>query len=157
MDRWRASIERIGARFEDREVAVAAMQSLRDRFGLGISDIEVQALGSTRYEQPASGTLLAGRFSSTVGDEVVTMIRAGGGEIIERRFEPDPVAELETGSGTSSPSRPPPTLPTAGVRSGPGHPAGRRLDRRSSRDRWSSDRSSSDRWSAERDPVRDPQ
>lgn len=94
MDRWLASTERLGARFDDRDSAVAVMHELRHRFGLGIADIEVQALGSTHYEEPSTGTLLAGRFPPTVADDAIESIRAAGGQIVERRLEPDPVVTL---------------------------------------------------------------
>jgi hypothetical protein len=123
MDRYSAAIERLGARFEDRRMALEAMRQLRERFGLDLSDVEVQALGSTRYEEPPSGTLLAGRFRPEVADQAIDLIRGAGGVIVERRLEPDPLDR-----------RPPPSPRERGRRSRGGRAALWRLDRRGSRD-----------------------
>jgi hypothetical protein len=130
MDQWLASTERLGARFDDRDTAVAVMHELRQRFGLGIEDIEVQALGSTHYEEPSTATLLAGRFPPTVADDAITIIRAAGGELVERRLEPDPVIALPTSIGA------PASADDVGVAANPRHrPArrGRRWERAPSR------------------------
>jgi hypothetical protein len=104
MDRWPATVERIGARFEARDEAVETMLELRRRFDLGVSDVEVRDLGSTAYEQPPSGTLLAGQFPSPRADEVVDVIHRHGGAIVERRAALQP--EASGGVGLLAP--PPP-------------------------------------------------
>lgn len=124
MDGYTAAIERLGARFEDRHTALEAMRQLRERFGLDLSDIEIQALGSTHYEEPPSGTLLAGRFRPEVADEAIDLIRRKGGVIVERRMEPDPLDR-----------RPPPSRRERGRRASRGGGAVIwRIDRRGPRD-----------------------
>jgi hypothetical protein len=91
MDRGPMDVERIGARFERRDQAIAAMLELRRRFGLAAAEIDVRELGSTAYERPASGTLLAGQFLAHAAKGVIEIITAGGGTVIERRVEPDPL------------------------------------------------------------------
>jgi hypothetical protein len=105
MDRWPATVERIGARFDERDEAVQTMLELRNRFDLGVSDVEVRDLGSTAYEEPPSGTLLAGQFPSPRAEEVVDLIRQHGGAIVERRSEPDP-STTAGGVGLLAPSPP---------------------------------------------------
>jgi hypothetical protein len=94
MDRWRATVERIGARFRDREPAVETMLELRRRFELDVADVEVQPLGTTTYDEPSPGTLLAGQFPADDAEAVVRMITDRGGEIVERRAEPDPAEAM---------------------------------------------------------------
>jgi hypothetical protein len=88
MERWRAPVEWIGARFSDRERALATMRELRRRFRLGPADVEVGPLGTTTYDQPPSGTLLAGQFPAADAGAVVGVIEERGGEIVERRGQP---------------------------------------------------------------------
>jgi hypothetical protein len=107
MDRWPATVERIGARFDERDEAVETMLELRRRFDLGASEVEVRDLGSTTYEQPPSGTLLAGQFRAPLVDQVVDVIRQHGGSIVERRSEPDPTGTPETSAGVSVLAPPP--------------------------------------------------
>lgn len=115
MDRGPMDVERIGARFDQRAQAIDVMLELRRQFGLAAAEIAVRDLGSTAYERPASGTLLAGQFPAHAAEGVVRVIVASGGTILERRAEPDPsrvlavVATLEppeTGSRRSRRSRP---------------------------------------------------
>jgi hypothetical protein len=94
MDRGPMDVERIGARFERRDQAIEAMLDLRRRFGLAAAEIDVRDLGSTAYERPASGTLLAGQFPAEVAETAVGIIIADGGVILERRPEPDPTRVL---------------------------------------------------------------
>ncbi|HEY2888529.1 MAG TPA: hypothetical protein VGJ17_07925 [Candidatus Limnocylindrales bacterium] len=94
MDRWRATVERIGARFEERDRAVETMLELRRRFDLDVADVEVRPLGTTHYDEPPPGTLLAGQFPANDVEAAVGLITASGGEIVERRPEPDPAASL---------------------------------------------------------------
>lgn len=108
MDRWRATVERIGARFRDRDAAVEAMLELRRRFDLEIADVEVQPLGTTSYDEPTPGTLLAGQFPADAADAVVDLIGQRGGEIIERRAEPDPAEAMGSVATLAAPE---PELP----------------------------------------------
>jgi len=105
MDRWRTAFERIGARFHERDRAVDTMLELRQRFDLGVAEVEVRALGTTRYDEPPPGTLLAGQFPAGEAEQVVGLIEARGGEIVERRSEPDP-AEAMSSIATIAPPEP---------------------------------------------------
>jgi hypothetical protein len=105
MGRWRAAVERIGARFLERDRAVETMLELRDRFDLGVADVEVSPLGTTRYDEPPPGTLLAGQFPADDADTIVGVITERGGEIVERRPEPDP-AEAMGSIATLAPPEP---------------------------------------------------
>jgi len=105
MDRWRATVERIGARFKERERAVETMLELRERFDLGVAEIEVRPLGTTHYDEPPPGTLLAGQFPAGEAEAAVGLITARGGEIVERRPEPDP-AEAMGSVATLAPPEP---------------------------------------------------
>jgi hypothetical protein len=90
VDRWPASVVRIGARFEDRARALEVMAELRRRFRLHDAAIEVRPLGSTRYDEPSTGVLLAGQFRERDTDAAVELLQQRGGTIVERRTEPDP-------------------------------------------------------------------
>jgi hypothetical protein len=81
------TVERIGARFEQADAAWEALQAVRTRFGLGVADVEVHALGSTDYGRPATEVVLAGRFPADIAGEAVEELRARGGAIVERRVE----------------------------------------------------------------------
>jgi hypothetical protein len=82
----------LGARFETDEAAFGALRQLRARFDLGDGDAEVLPLGSTEYEAPSSGTILAGRFRVEVLEEVRALLeRVGGTVCVDRDDVPLPV------------------------------------------------------------------
>ena len=77
----------VAARFQDRESADAALRDLRQTVRVGAGDLGVRQLGSLRYEQPALGLVLAGRFGINDVDTVVEIMNRHGGEIVFRRAD----------------------------------------------------------------------
>ena len=52
----------VGARFARIDAATASMRELRRRIHVEPGDLGVRPLGSLRYDEPASGLVVAGRF-----------------------------------------------------------------------------------------------
>jgi hypothetical protein len=77
----------VGARFADLESALAAMGDIRGRVQVGPDELGVRALGSTRYEEPAWGFVLAGRFAAAVVDAVVAIVEGYGGTLLTHYVE----------------------------------------------------------------------
>lgn len=77
----------VGMRFEDHGSAAAALVEIRDRVPVAPGDIAVRPLGSTRYESPAGGFLLGGRFADADVPAVIQVAEARGGVLVERRLE----------------------------------------------------------------------
>jgi hypothetical protein len=77
----------VGARFDDLETARAALLELRHRVRVDEADVGLRPLGSLRYEQPAQGLVVAGRFRTADLDGVVEILRRHGGEIVFKRAE----------------------------------------------------------------------
>ena len=77
----------VGARFDDQNAAEAALVELRERVEVDEKDLGLQPLGSLRYEQPAQGLVVAGRFGHEDVDEVVEIMHRHGGEIVFKRAE----------------------------------------------------------------------
>ena len=76
----------VGARFDDLGAAEAALLELRERAGVD-ADVGLRPLGSLRYEEPARGLVVAGRFEHADVDEVVEIMQRHGGEIVFKRAE----------------------------------------------------------------------
>jgi len=76
----------VGARFDELGAAEAALVELRERAGLD-ADVGLRPLGSLRYEEPAQGLVVAGRFEQADVDEVVEIMQRHGGEIVFKRPE----------------------------------------------------------------------
>ena len=76
-----------GARFTDHASAAAALVEIRERVAVAPGDVAVCPIGSTNYEAPAHGFLLAGRFADDDVRAVAEITEAHGGLIIERRLE----------------------------------------------------------------------
>lgn len=77
----------VGARFGDAESANAALQDLRGVITVAPGDLGVRPLGSLRYERPAVGAVVAGRFELADVEAVVRIMEHHGGEIVFRRAE----------------------------------------------------------------------
>jgi hypothetical protein len=77
----------VGARFRDAATANHALGELRDRIPFAPGDLGVRPLGSLRYERPAVGVVVAGRFESADVESVVSIMERHGGEIVFRRTE----------------------------------------------------------------------
>jgi hypothetical protein len=77
----------IGARFADLESALAAMGEIRGRVPVDPSEVGVRALGSTHYEKPAWGFILAGRFAPAVVDAVLAIVQGRGGSVLTHYVE----------------------------------------------------------------------
>jgi hypothetical protein len=77
----------VGARFEEMSSAEAALRELRERLTLGDGDVGLRPLGSLRYEAPAEGLVVAGRFQHDDVDQVVRILEHHGGEIVFQRAE----------------------------------------------------------------------
>jgi hypothetical protein len=96
----------VGARFEELGAAEAALLELRERVEVDDGDVGLQSLGSLRYEQPAEGLVVAGRFRRGDVEGVVEILHRYGGEIVFNRAEwriprPPPTAS-DRGSGRCS-------------------------------------------------------
>ena len=77
----------VGARFRDAGAANDAIGELRDRIAVEPEDLDVRPLGSLRYERPAVGVVVAGRFEPGDVDSVISIMERHGGEIVFRRTE----------------------------------------------------------------------
>lgn len=77
----------VGARFGDLDSARAAHAALRAEFEVGPGDLGLHPLGSVRYEEPARGLVVAGRFAFGDVNAVVRLMQRHGGEIVFRRPE----------------------------------------------------------------------
>jgi hypothetical protein len=77
----------VGARFGDFESANAALVELRDRVAVAPHDVGVRQLGSLRYERPARGHVVAGRFEPDDVAAVIAILERHGGEIVFRRAD----------------------------------------------------------------------
>jgi hypothetical protein len=77
----------VGARFGDAGSADNALGELRDRIAIAPGDLGVRPLGSLRYEHPAVGVVVAGRFELGDVESVVSIMQRHGGEIVFRRAE----------------------------------------------------------------------
>ena len=77
----------VGARFDDLTGARAALLELRERLEPEDGDLGLRPLGSLRYEEPAEGLVVAGRFQHDDVDGVVEIMRRHGGEIVFKRAE----------------------------------------------------------------------
>lgn len=77
----------VGARFGDLDSANAALVELRGSVAVAPGDLGLRQLGSVRYEQPAQGHVVAGRFESEAVAAVVSIMERHGGEIVFRRAE----------------------------------------------------------------------
>ena len=96
----------VGARFEEVGAAQAALLELRELVEVDEGDIGLRPLGSLRYEQPADGLVVAGRFRHGDVDNVVEILHRYGGEIVFKRPEwriPRPPSRAgDRGSGRCS-------------------------------------------------------
>jgi hypothetical protein len=95
----------VGARFERLGSAKAAVVEVRRRLPMPPGDVAVRPLGSTHYEQPASGFLFAGRFASTYVDAVVEIVRRHGGRLVSWRWERPPREQSGNCPGQATPAR----------------------------------------------------
>lgn len=77
----------VGARFGRLVSARAALDELRERIAVGSGDLGLRPLGSVRYEQPARGLVVAGRFEASDVPSVVAILERHGGEIVFKRAE----------------------------------------------------------------------
>ena len=77
----------VGARFREAGSADDALGEIRDRIAVAPGDLGVHPLGSVRYEDPAVGVVVAGRFEPGDVDAVVAIMERHGGEIVFRRAE----------------------------------------------------------------------
>jgi hypothetical protein len=77
----------VGARFGEAESANAALEELRGEIVVAPGDLGARPLGSLRYERPAVGVVVAGRFELADVDAVVRILERHGGEIVFRRAE----------------------------------------------------------------------
>jgi len=77
----------IGARFELLGAANAALEELRHAVQVESGDLGLRPLGSLRYEKPAEGLVVAGRFRSGDVERVTEILEGHGGEIVFKRAE----------------------------------------------------------------------
>jgi hypothetical protein len=77
----------VGARFDDLEAANAAIVELRQRIRVEPGEIGLRPLGSLRYDEPARGLVVAGRFGYRDVPAVIEIIDRHGGEIVFKRAE----------------------------------------------------------------------
>ena len=77
----------VGARFANLESANAALGDIRASVAMPPTDVAVRPLGSTRYEQPASDFVLAGRFPAAEVERVLRIVELHGGTLLSRRLE----------------------------------------------------------------------
>jgi len=86
----------LGARFETTQEALTALQELRARFALADIDADVRPLGSTRYEAPTSGLILAARFRPELVADVIAILEDFGGTVVvEHSDMPGPSASSD--------------------------------------------------------------
>ena len=77
----------VGGRFDDVASANAVLHELRERIQVEVGDLGLRPLGSLRYEQPAKGHVVAGRFEPDDVPAVISIMERHGGEIVFRRAE----------------------------------------------------------------------
>jgi hypothetical protein len=94
----------VGARFRDLDSAIAALGAIQARAVVAPGDAAVRPLGSTRYETPARGFLLAGRFAPGDLEAVLEIVRRHGGVVLERRVEWRDAGIAKGGNGKPAPS-----------------------------------------------------
>jgi hypothetical protein len=75
----------VGARFRALAGARAALRAVRAAVSVPPGDAGVRPLGSTGYETPFEGFVVAGRFEDEDVPTVVRLLHANGGRVIERR------------------------------------------------------------------------
>ena len=88
----------VGARFVRLDAANAALEELRQTVQVESDSLGLQALGSLRYEAPAEGLVVAGRFRSGDVDRVTEILERHGGEIVFKRAEWRPPRPLSRSS-----------------------------------------------------------
>jgi len=116
----------LGARFRALAAARAALRAVRDAVALPRGDAAVRPLGSTRYDAPSDGFVLAGRFEDDDVPTVVRLVHAHGGRIIERRTDsprhrPAAVRPIEHSRASLRMNRPRRPSPPLRVRTARGH------------------------------------
>ncbi len=89
----------VGARFANLESANAALGDIRASVAIPRSDVAVRPLGSTRYEEPPSGFVLAGRFPPVEVARVLGIVERYGGTLLSKHVE-QPRPGLGRGSVT---------------------------------------------------------
>jgi hypothetical protein len=77
----------VGASFRDAGAANDALGELRDLIAVEPGDLGLRPLGSLRYERPAVGVVVAGRFEPADVESFVSIMERHGGEIVFRRTE----------------------------------------------------------------------
>jgi hypothetical protein len=77
----------VGARFDVLDAAHAALEELRRTVQVESGGLGLRPLGSLRYEAPAEGHVVAGRFRSGDVDLVTQILQRHGGEIVFKRAE----------------------------------------------------------------------
>jgi hypothetical protein len=77
----------VGARFDEPETANAALAELRRSIRVEPGEIGLRPLGSLRYDEPARGLVVAGRFGHRDVPAVVEILGRHGGEIVFKRAE----------------------------------------------------------------------
>ena len=77
----------VGARFDLIDAANAALEELRHTVPVEPDSLGLGPLGSLRYEEPAEGQVVAGRFRTADVDRVTEILRRHGGEIVFKRAE----------------------------------------------------------------------
>ena len=77
----------VGARFENIEAANAAIAELLQQTRVDPGEIGLRPLGSLRYEEPARGLVVAGRFEGREVPGVLEIVARHGGEIVFKRAE----------------------------------------------------------------------
>ena len=75
----------VGARFRALAAARAALRAIRTSVVVEPGDVAVRPLGTTTYEAPGEQFLLAGRFEADDVSDVISVLHAHGGRVIERR------------------------------------------------------------------------
>lgn len=95
----------IGARFEHLEPASAALREIRALAAVEPGDVALRALGSTRYEEPAHGYVLAGRFHATDVARVIETVERHGGAVVARRIERLNPSLVRANSAQAGPAR----------------------------------------------------
>jgi hypothetical protein len=77
----------VGARFDELERANAAIAELRQHIRVEPGEIGLRPLGSLRYDEPARGLVVAGRFGPRDVPTVIEIVERHGGEIVFQRAE----------------------------------------------------------------------
>jgi hypothetical protein len=92
----------VGARFDLLAAAQAALEELRRAVQVEPGSLGLRPLGSLRYEAPAEGLVVAGRFRSGDVDRVTEILERHGGEIVFKRAEWRPPRPLSRSSERAS-------------------------------------------------------